>query len=163
MGKLASPFDISQIPEIGIPRLPVVNFMPPEGESFEFHGYVALPAIAATAVVFSFQVPIGRNGMIKRIANVFVGGGFQEGQGNVFWQIMADLKDASFGAGANNLVAPNYDNIVASLGSVAAPSEIDGIRIREGQVVALVVRNVAIIVAGQLVGGRLGGYFYPID
>lgn len=137
--------------------------MPPEGESFDDHAYIAIPAVGVSSVVVFRQVPIGRNGMIKRIANVFVGGGFQEGQGNLIWQIMLDLRDSSFGAGANNLVAPFYDNIVASLGSVSAPSAIDGIRVREGQTFALVVRNVAVVVAGQLIGGRLGGYFYPID
>lgn len=134
-------------------RLPVANFMPSEGEPFEFASYVAIPAIGATANVVQFQVPAGRNGMIKRIANVFVGGGFQEGQGNIFWQI---LLDATTGQ-----VAPNFDRIVASLGSVAAPSVVDGIRIREGQLVTLLVNNVAVVVAGQLIGGRLGGYFYP--
>jgi len=136
-------------------RLPVANFMPSEGEPFEFANYVGIPAIGATANVVQFQVPPGRNGMIKRIANVFVGGGFQEGSGDIKWQILLDL--------TTSVVAPNFDNIVASLGSVAAPSAIDGIRVREAQLVTLLVTNVNIVVAGQKIGGRLGGYFYPVE
>jgi hypothetical protein len=138
---------------VELQRLPVANFMPPEGEPFEFASYVALPAIGANARVVSFLVPPGRNGMIKRLANVFVGGGFQEGQGGVVWKIFLDFTQA--------IVAPNFENIVASLGSVSAPSVVDGIRVREGQLVVLQVNNISIGVAGQLIGGRLGGYFYP--
>lgn len=145
------------VPKIEVPKLPVTNFMPAQGEDFEAHGYVPLPAIAASAVVVSVLVPEGRNGIIKRIANVFVGAGFQEGQGGVIWQI---LQDANV---AGNLVAPFFDNIVASLGSVSNPSTIDGIRIREAQLVQLIVKNVSIVVSGQLIGGRLGGYFYPVE
>lgn len=146
------------IPQIEIPRLPITNFMPAEGEDFEAHGYVLLPAIGAQAVVVSVLVPEGRHGLIKRIANVFVGGGFQEGQGGVVWQILQDANQQP-----TPLVAPFFDNIVASLGSVSAPSEIDGIRIREAQLVQLIVKNVSIVVAGQFIGGRLGGYFYPVE
>jgi hypothetical protein len=156
-GSIVSPFDIAQIPEIAIPRLPVVNFMPPEGEDFEFHAYVAIPAQGASGVVVQFLVPEGRNGIIKRIANVFVGGGFQEGQGNVIWKLFQDFQ------GGGGPVVPNFENIVASLGSVAAPSTIDGIRVKESQLVTLQVTNVGIVPAGQLIGGRLGGYFYPKD
>jgi len=154
-----NPFAI-EAPEIVIPQLPVTNFMPAQGEDFEAHAYVALPAIGATAVVVSVLVPEGRHGFIKRIANVFVGGGFQEGQGGVIWQI---LQDANVGPAATPMVAPFFDNIVASLGSVSAPSTIDGIRIRESQLVQLIVKNVSIAVAGQVIGGRLGGYFYPVE
>ncbi|HVC00310.1 MAG TPA: hypothetical protein VNJ12_13405 [Candidatus Dormibacteraeota bacterium] len=146
-----------------IQRLPVQNAMPPQGEDFEVHGYVALPAIGSWAIVCQRTVPTGRNGYIKRIANVFVGGGFEEGQGGVIWQIMIDLVDPTFGAGNQNQVAPFFDNIVASLGAVWQPSPIDGIRVREQQTFALVVKNVNVIVAGQFIGGRLGGYFHPID
>lgn len=147
------------LPQIVIPRLPVTNFMPAEGEDFEAHGYVALPAVGASAVVVSLPIPEGRMAMVKRVANVFVGGGFQEGQGGVVWQI---LLDGTPGLVAP-VVAPFFDNIVASLGSVSAPSTIDGIRVKENNLLQLIVKNVNIVVAGQFIGGRLGGYFYPID
>ncbi len=146
------------LPQIIIPRLPVTNFMPAGGEDFEAHAYVPLPAVGASAVVVSLPIPEGRMAMIKRIANVFVGGGFQEGQGGVTWQILLD------GTNPNNpVVAPFFDNILASLGSVSNPSTIDGIRVKEGNLLQLIVKNVSIVLAGQVIGGRLGGYFYPIE
>lgn len=146
------------LPQIIIPRLPVTNFMPAGGEDFEAHAYVPLPAVGASTIVVSLGIPEGRMAMVKRIANVFVGGGFQEGQGGVTWQILLD------GTNPNNpVVAPFFDNILASLGSVSNPSTIDGIRVKEGNLLQLIVKNVSIVLAGQVIGGRLGGYFYPIE
>lgn len=137
-----------------VPQLPVQNFMPPSGKPFEFHGGVLLPAVGVTATVFNFVVPKGNNGYIRRIANVFVGGGFTDFSGAVIWQILLDQ--------VKNVVAPNFDNIIASLGSVSNPSKVDGIHIFEGSQVALIVKNISVVVAGQLIGGRLGGSFHSI-
>lgn len=137
-----------------VPQLPVQNFMPPSGKPFEFHGGVALPAIGAQATVLSFLVPRGNNGFIRRIGNIFVGNGFTDFSGAIVWQILLDQ--------VKGTVAPNFDNIVASLGSVQNPSQIDGIHIMELSTVALVVKNISLVVAGQLVGGRLGGSFHSI-
>jgi hypothetical protein len=127
--------------------LPPANWV-----SFDPAAYVAIPAVGNQAIIVDFRPPDGMHGIIQRIANVYVGGGFQEGQGNINWQIL--LEGAPF---------RGYDNIVASMGSVAQPSVISGIPIKEGQRVQLVTNNIAIVVAGQLVGGRLSGYFYPRD
>lgn len=154
---MADPF-VATIPQTEISRLPVTNFIPAEGEDFEAHAYVGLPAIGASAVVVSVPIPEGRMAMLKRLANVFVGGGFQEGQGGVVWQILLDGTDVNSPA-----VAPFFDNIVASLGSVSNPSQIDGIRCKESTLLQLIVTNVNIVVAGQFIGGRLGGYFYPTE
>ena len=155
MSDVFSPLGL--LPQIVIPRLPVTNFMPAGGEDFEAANYVALPAIGASAVVVSVPIPEGRMAMVKRLANVFVGGGFQEGQGGVVWQILLDGTNPT-----NPVVAPFFDNILAALGTVAAPSAIDGIRVKEGNLLQLIVKNVSIVVSGQFVGGRLGGYFYDI-
>lgn len=149
---------VAELSKIIIPELPVTNFMPAEGEDFEAHGYVAIPAIGAQAIVVSLPIPEGRMAMVKRIANVFVGGGFTEGQGGLVWQILLDGTNV-----ANPVVAPFFDNILASLGSVSNPSTIDGIRVKENNLLQLIVKNVAIVVGGQIIGGRLGGYFYPVE
>jgi hypothetical protein len=137
-----------------VPQLPVQNFMAPSGKPFENAAYILLPAIGTTATILNFTVPKGNNGFIRRIANVFVGGGFVDGSGGIVWQILLDQ--------TKNIVAPGFNNIVASLGSVSNPSPIDGIHIFEGGLVALIVTNVSIVVSGQFVGGRLGGSFHSI-
>lgn len=126
---------------------------PDQWENIDLLNYVALPAIAAQANVISFQIPLGRNGVIRKVACNFVGGGWTEGSGSVTWQILVD--------GAPPPGATSYDNILASLGSPANPVEIPGFRVFENQVLSVVVRNAAVVVAGQLSGARLIGYLYP--
>jgi hypothetical protein len=139
---------------VTVPQLPVQNFMPPGGKPFEFAAGITIPAIGATGTVVSFTVPKGQNGFIRRIGNIFVGGGFTDFSGAIIWQILLDQ--------TKNVVAPGFDNIVASLGAVSNPTNIDGIHIFEGNLVALIVKNVSIVVSGQVIGGRLGGSFHPI-
>jgi hypothetical protein len=154
-GKLMAEI-LAQQKVVSIERLPISNFMPPEGVEFRPHAYVTIPAQGASATVVSFTVPRGYNGILNRLANVFVGGGFQEGQGLVSWELFLDFNTA--------VPAPNFQKIVASLGSVNNPTTLNGIRIKENQLVELVVSNAnpGVIPAGQLIGGLLGGYFYPV-
>jgi hypothetical protein len=137
-----------------IPKFSVIVPQPPSGKAFEVHGGIVIPAIGATGTVLSFTVPRGNNGFIRRIANVFVGGGFTDFSGAIVWQILIDQ--------TKGIVAPGFDNMIASLGSVVSPSVIDGIHIEEGTLVALTVKNVSVVVSGQLIGGRLGGSFHSI-
>jgi len=149
---------IINLPMNNTARLPIINFMPPEGESFDVAATVALPAIAATVVVAQVVVPAGRNGVLHRIANEFIGGGFVDGSGDIIWQIFQNLGQV----GGTGVVAPYYDAIVNSLGTVPNPSLIDGIRVKSGDVLAITLKNVSIPVAKQLVRARLGGYWYPV-
>lgn len=126
---------------------------PDQWENVDLFNYVALPAIGAQANVLSFQVPLGRNGKIFAIGNNFVGGGWAEGSGNVIWQVLVD--------GAPPAGAMSYDSILGSLGSPASPTRIAGFRIFENQILSLVVKNVNVVLAGQLSGGRILGYLYP--
>lgn len=150
----AAAASISSALSILIRRLPVYNFKPANWENIDQFGYIALGAQGGAAVVIvSFTCPPGRNGIIHKVANNFVGAGWVEGSGSVKWQILVD--------GAPPPGATNYDNILGSLGNPASPTEIDGFRIYENQVLTLVAFNVGIVVAGQQVGGRLVGYTYP--
>jgi hypothetical protein len=121
--------------------------------------YGLLPAIGSTVVIISFQVPIGYNGVINRLACNFVGGGWVEGSGDVIWKVLV-----------NNAAPPaanSYNSIPASLGSPANPVPISGFRIFENQLVTIVAFNNpagpdgGIVVAGQRVGARLMGFLYP--
>lgn len=146
----------ASVPPSGIIQLPLSNFMPAQGVEFQNAGWVTIPAQGVSAVVVQFKVPKGYNGMINRLGNVFDGGGFQNGAGLIAWQLYLDIITGVF--------APNFQNILASLGTVENPSILNGIRIKENQLVTLQVSNAAagVIPAGQKIGGRLGGYFYPV-
>lgn len=134
-------------------RKPIWIDPPDQWENLDLLNYVALPAIAGQANIISFQIPAGRNGLIRKVGNNFVGGGWVEGSGAVVWQILVD--------GAPPPGAVSYDSILGSLGSPANPVEIAGFRVYEHQTLTLVVKNATVVVAGQLAGGRLVGYLYP--
>lgn len=138
--------------KIYIARLPIWLFPSADSEAFDFVKYIALPAVGAQGVIISFTVPPGFNGIIKRLGNVYVGGGFTEGGGQLQWQLLD-----------NNVPIANYENIPASLGATASPSEVSSIRIKESELIQLVVNNISLVVGGTFSGGRLGGWFYPKD
>jgi hypothetical protein len=133
--------------------LPVWLYPPSQWENVDQLNYVAMPAVGADATIITFQVPTGRNGVIQKVANNFVGAGWTEGSGDLVWRILVD--------GATPPGANSYQNILGSLGSPANPVGISGFRIFENQVLTLIAHNNALVVAGQLVGGRLVGYLYP--
>lgn len=133
---------------------------PPDAESFHLPGGVVIPAISATVftTVVQIVVPPGRNGVLNKLANVYVGGGFIDFSGSVIWRL---VRNPQQNAGATVEAERNYENITASLGSASNPGKIAGIRIFENDVIALQVRNNSAVAAGQLIGGLLGGWYYP--
>jgi hypothetical protein len=151
MGSQVIPFARDVNPVTGSYWRPPWIEAPAESDLIDDINYVALPAIGATAVVLSRQVEQGYNGILLSLANNFVGGGWVEGSGSVLWQVLRD-----------SAAVPGYDAIPASLGSPANPvRHPSGFRIMEGQLLQLVVKNVNVVVAGQLIGGRWQGWYYP--
>jgi hypothetical protein len=146
---------IDGIRHITFPR-GIVNW-----ENIDQDNYVLLPAIGATATIISYVVPPGRNGVIYKIANNFVGGGWVEGTGDVIWRVLVD--------GTPPPGATSYNAILGSLGNPASPTEIPGFRIFENQVLTLVAFNNpagpdgGVTVAGQRVGARFVGWNYPTE
>jgi len=129
---------------------------PPDSESFHIAAGIVIPLIAVGvySTVVSVLCPAGRNGVVNRIANEFVGGGFTDFSG-------ALIRRNQPSSGGTTAAERNYQNITASLGSVVNPTRISGIRIFENDVLSLVVSNTSIIPAGEAIGGLFGGYFYP--
>lgn len=149
----------ADVPPMEISALPPWLWPPAQWENIDLLSYALLPAIGATVVILTYTVPPGRNGVIQKVANNFVGGGWVEGTGDVIWRILVD--------GTPPPGATNYDSILASLGSPANPVRIAGFRIFENQVLTLVGFNNpagpdgGVIVAGQRLGARLVGHLYP--
>jgi len=146
---------------VPIPTTSIVTALPswifPSVNSIAFDnaGDITIPAIGVESTIFSFTVPRGHNGVIKTIGNVFIGGGFNDGSGNIVWRVLQ-----------NNQAMRGKENIINSLGTVQAPSQVGGggfLRILENDVIAMTVLNVAIVASGQIIAGRLSGWFYPKD
>lgn len=149
IGSQARAVERAQVP--CYPALHPWLWQPAAGTPFNPTTYIPLPAQTVTAMVVEFTVPEGRNGVINQMGNNFVGGGFTDGSGDVVWRLLV-----------NGQPYPNFANIIASLGNPAAPSGIGAVRIFEKQLIQLVVKNVGIaVIASQLIGGRLSGWFYP--
>lgn len=128
-------------------------FQPQDGFPFDYTNYIATPAVGVAAPVVQFTVPEGHFGVIKRVGNVYIGAGFVEGSGSLIWQIQQ-----------NQGVVRNYDNILASLGTVTQPGDLAGsILLFEQNLVVLQVNNVGLVAGGTQVGGRLSGWFFPKD
>lgn len=132
---------------------------PPDSESFHIGAGISVPAISATVftTVVSVTCPVGRNGVIKRIANVIVGGAWADFSGDAIWQI---VRNPGAGNNTGGFAERNYQRVDFSTAVTNAPTQISGIRIFENDVIQWVLRNVALptnIKAGAL----LSGYFYP--
>jgi len=131
---------------------------PPDSESFHRANGILVPAVdGAFHEIVRITCPPGRNGVIREIANVIVGGGFVDFTipPQFIWQIVRNP-----GTGITT-AERNYERITASLGAVNAPTKISAIRIFENDVIALVGQNLLLPVAGESAGGLLGGWFYP--
>lgn len=141
--------------------LPPHLYPPRNWENVDQLSYATVPAIGATVTILTYIVPIGRNGIINKVANNFVGGGWTAGTGDLIWRILID--------NAPPPGATSYNSIVDSLGSPAQPVGISGFRIFENQTLTVVLLNNpaglngGVIPAGQLTGARLMGHLYPRD
>lgn len=141
--------------------LPPHLYPPRNWENIDQLSYAPIPAVGATTTILTYIVPIGRNGVINKVANNFVGGNWVAGSGDLVWRILID--------NAPPPGATSYNNIIDSLGSPAQPVGIAGFRIFENQTINVTLfnnpagLNGGVIVAGQLSGARLLGHLYPRD
>lgn len=138
----------------GKTALPPWIYPPAEFEPVDKIGYVTIndPTVStAGVVVVSFKVPPSRNGIITTYGNNYVGGGFTEGSGDIFWQYRRNQNPIKF-----------YERVLASLGNVAQPTRHPaGFRVFENDTIDILVTNVNIVFGNQLSGGRLMGWVYP--
>jgi hypothetical protein len=124
---------------------------PPQFDPVDKISYVTIPAIGLSEIVLEYRVSRGRNGVIKSYANNYIGDGFQEGSGNLYWQYLRNGNPIKF-----------YERVLASLGRVESPTEHpSGFRVFDNDLIQILVFNVSIDPAGQLIGGRILGWQYP--
>lgn len=143
-----SPYPITQ-------RSPL-NEAPPNAWPFIPNGSVVIPAIGQSAVICSQTVPRDKSGVIRFVANFSDVGpgiaGWTPGDGSLVWQILR-----------NGVPFQYFNNVIIAYGltewggaPLAAP-----LRLRAGDNIALIVKNVSLAPAGQILMGLLSGYVYP--
>lgn len=133
-------------------------FPPTNWIAYDTHRSIATPAQDGNDyIVLSFVVPIGYDGVIKRLSHNYIGGGFQQGAGGIIWRLKID-----------DVLVRNYDAMVIEFGTVYAPRVTDGIRIISGQTIAYLVNlPVGGGASGFLPSGgsqiicTVAGWFYP--
>lgn len=115
-------------------------FPPPGYESFDLSKSIVTPAVSATpTTVLTLSSPVGWDGVILRIANVFIGSGFVEASGDLTWGLFIN----------GNQPVRNYGQIITTFGSVAQPREISGFLLRSGQTLIYNVINANVLLAGN--------------
>jgi hypothetical protein len=119
--------------------------------SFYNQNQIPLPAVGSGFVVVAqLTVPIGYNGVIKKIENNLTGGGFVNGSGDVVWQILID-----------DVPIKNYDSILTERGDPNSPAGINSIAIYSGQTISYVVNHVSNPTLTGFTIAALVGYFFP--
>jgi hypothetical protein len=139
---------------VAIIRLPIHLF--PSTKSFNLirTATIVIPPVSAGVFtdIVAFRIDPGKNGILKFIANQFVGGGFTDGSGALTWRLLHDEKPVT-----------GLENINVSLGTNQLPSEIAPVRLLANRFVRLQVTNASIVPAGQIIEGGLRGWLYPKD
>src|ERR1051326_2241853 len=64
-------------------NLPLWLYPPSQWENLDQYAYTNLTAIGTDATIISFRIPTGRNGVIQKVGNNFVGAGWVEGSGDI--------------------------------------------------------------------------------
>ena len=119
--------------------------------SFYYQNSILLPAVGSGFTpVTQFTVPIGFNGVLKKIENNLTGGGFVTGSGDVIWQILAD-----------DIPIKNYDSILTERGDPNNPAGVNSIPVYSGQTISYVVNHVNNPTLTGYTIAALVGYFFP--
>jgi hypothetical protein len=122
---------------------------PSGSEPFDEQATISIPNIGDTAIVFSFKVPIGYDGVVKLLSCNLTVCGFTEGDGSIIWRLFV-----------NNRAVRNFSNILVEKGTIQIPRPISPLRLFSGDIIQWRITNIS----SALVGGTvcsLNGYIYP--
>ena len=126
--------------------------MPTGGEPFDRRATIDTPgSCAAVAVILSFRVPTGSDGVIKSYGNFVSGSSFGSGSGELQWQLLV-----------NASVVREYGNIL----HVSCDSGDDriihgGILIYSEDRIVFRIDNISLVGAQTRAYGALSGWYWP--
>jgi len=151
-----------RVPELGAPIYdqPPWVVMPSNARKLEQAFALQVPAqfpnpfTGVDTVLGSFQVPEGWDGVITRFVPNFVGTGFADFSGAIFWRLRI-----------NNRYAPDLGNVNSTYGSLTAGFSVPGInniRLISGQTVYVIASiPVGSPVTAGYVSGIVLGWYWP--
>lgn len=108
--------------------LPAYIQPPKNAVRWQPRGSLTIPVLPAGAdqLVFSDRVPLGYDGLLVSLSNIWAGTGFVEGSGDLTWRVKIDRR-----------FIPFFDAILTTLGTLSVPFDIvgQGIPLLSGQLV----------------------------
>ena len=116
----------------------------------------APPETGLDLLVFEDQIPLGYDGLLTQMTNIWNGTGFVEGSGTITWRVKIDRR-----------FIPYYDTILTTMGSLTIPFDIggEGIPLLSNQVVQYFVNfavgSDAVLNLGGMTICSLSGYIWP--
>lgn len=145
----------------GRPRpvgLPPYIQPPKNAVRWQPRGSVTIPVAPAGAdqLVFAERIPVGYDGILISLTNVWNGTGFVEASGDITWRVKIDRR-----------FIPFFDTILTTLGSLAVPFDVvgQGIPLLSGQLVQYFVNFAAgsenRLNSGGMTICALTGYTWP--
>jgi hypothetical protein len=114
------------------------------------------PETATDLLVFGERVPLGYDGILVALTNIWNGTGFVEASGSITWRAKIDRR-----------FIPYFDTILTTLGSLAVPFDIvgQGIPLLSGQLVQYFVNfavgSDALLNVGGMTICAATGYIWP--
>lgn len=139
----------------GVPPDPNLVITPPwlsepsGSEPFDAQAGVAIPGIGANALVLSYTVPIGSDGVVNSLSCNLTVCGFVEGDGSLIWRLFI-----------NQRAVRNFSNILVEKGTIQIPRPISPLRVFSGDTIQWYIYNISSILVGDTVCS-LNGYIYP--
>lgn len=126
-------------------------YPPVDAQDFRQQNAIASPAVNVNTEVFGFQVPLGWDGIIRRIQMCFIGAGFEPGSGDIVWRLVIDSRPVNY-----------YGAVISQIGTPSAPDPLDfGIIIRSGSRVSFQVEisNGLLVPNTRVLCGACGWYW----
>lgn len=123
---------------------------PSGSKPFDPQGVVALPAVGAAAIVLTYTVPEGYDGVVKYLSCNLTFCGFTEGSGDVTWRLQINGKPVE-----------NFSLITVEKGTIEIPRPISPLRLFSKDIIQWIVTHVANAGLVGSVNCSLNGYIYP--
>ncbi len=138
--------------------------MPEGGVPYDAFGVIATPVAGAPETIVTFLdgpfiVPVGMDGVIHYVSNLFTGPGFNQGSGDLVWRLRIGAP------GLAGRPVRNYSNIRTTLGSLETARIVPGgLLIRSTEEVTYTITHSAaspIVPAGTRIIVSISGWLWP--
>lgn len=127
---------------------------PPDGQSFDFTGVIAVPAINTETEVLVVPIEKGWDGAVLDISNVYLGpvGSIDYAVPSIIWRIYIDRRPVN-----------GYSRIITTFGTTEFPRNISPILVNSGQTLryTVTILDAALPAAGNFIYCQFGGRTWP--